>query len=193
MTWELSDPQVNLYRSRETYGGKFVGGWLPDEGIQLVQYDDLSNLKSTNYWPVSGRAPLYAGPGIHLAPDGHIHIRLEPNPNDLSGPDGKPIPPVPRHLDPNKNRIEVFNSEYLLLLDRTSYLRFEDVTFLYGWTIMDIRNSDHITLDNCVLHYGTYGLVIRDNVYNLTVQQSEFTNGLPQYVYWTDVKNGSRE
>jgi hypothetical protein len=48
--WELFDASVNLYRSKNIFPATtYVNAWLLDDGIQIVQYDNINNLKSTNY------------------------------------------------------------------------------------------------------------------------------------------------
>jgi len=192
--WEPVNSSLQLYRSRRTFEGTFVGAWLVDDDVQLVEYEASQNLEATHYGPVNGRSPLYLGPGLQLRTDGHIYIRLQYNPSDLTDASGRSIAPTPRDADPNRNRIAVFTSEHILLLDEAAYLNFIDLEFSNSRRMMDVRpGSHHILLDGCRLNYGTYGLVIRDGVRDLEIRNSEFNNGLPDYVYWTDVKNGPQE
>jgi hypothetical protein len=192
--WELVDSGLHLYRSKQTFSGSLVRAWLVAADIQLVEYSADQDLESTNYGPVNGRAALYIGPGVQLRADGHIYIRLQSNPNDLTDPTGKPITPTPVDTDPNNNKIDVFTSDNILLLNGAAYLHFKDLEFSYSKSIMDVTNgSNHIELDGCNLNYGTYGLVIRDGSHDWDIHDNNFNNGFPGYVYWTDVKNGPNE
>ncbi len=192
--WELVDGSIHLYRSKRTFSAGFVRAWLVDDDVQLVEYEVEANMESTNYGPLNGMQPFYMGPGVQLRGDGHIYIRLQYNPNDLTDPSGQPIDPTPIDTDPNHNRIAVFTSEHILLLDGAEYLHFQDLDFSYAKRIMDVRNgSHHIELSGCRLNYGSYGLVIRDGIHDWEIHDCEFNNGLPDYVYWTDVKNGAQE
>ncbi|HET9590037.1 MAG TPA: right-handed parallel beta-helix repeat-containing protein [Anaerolineales bacterium] len=190
--WELVDGDIHLYRSRRTFleGFDFVRAWLLDEDVQLVEYESAANLESTNYGPLNGLAPFYMGPGLQLRRDGHIYIRLVYNPNDLTDASRNPIASTPTDVNPNNNSIAVFFATYSLLLDGASYIHFKDVSFSSAQYIMDVRNgSHHITLSGCRLNYGTYGLVIRENARDWEIHDCEFNNGVPDYIYWTDVKN----
>jgi hypothetical protein len=43
------------------------------------------------------------------------------------------------------------------------------------------------------LNYGNQGLVIREAVHNWEIYNCEFNNGIPDYVYWTDIKNRDQD
>ncbi len=190
--WELVDGNIQLYRSQRTFleGFNFVRAWLVDDDVQLVEYESAQNLESTNYGPLNGLAPFYMGPGLQLRSDGHIYIRLVYNPNDLSDASGNPIAPTPGDSNPNHNKLAVFFSDYIFLLDRASYLHFKNLDFSHAEYIMDVRNgSHHITLSGCQLNYSNQGLVIRENSHSWEISDCEFNNGTPDYLYWTDVKN----
>ena len=190
--WELVDSELHLYRSQRTFleGFDFVRAWLVDDDVQLVEYESAENLESTNYGPLNGLEPFYMGPGLQLRSDGHIYIRLVYNPNDLTDVSGNPIAPTPIDIDPNNNKLAVFFSNYIFLLDGASYLHFKDLDFSHAKYIMDVRNgSHHIVLSGCHLNYSNYGLVIRENIHNWEIYNCEFNNGVPDYIYWTDVKN----
>jgi len=192
--WELVDDRIHLYRSKRTFSGSFVRAWLVDDDVQLVEYKAKENMESTNYDSLHGMEPFYMGPGVHLRDDGHIYIRLQYNPNDLADWSGEPLAPIPADTDPNHNKIAVFTSDHIFLLDDAEYLHFKDLDFSYAVKIMDVRNgSHHIELDGCRLNYGSYGLAIHDGSHDWEIHNCEFNNGLPDYVYWTDVKNKDQE
>ena len=190
--WEVVDGSIDLYRSRRTFPEEFdfVRAWLVDDDVQLVEYESAENLESTNYGPLDGLLPFYMGPGLQLRSDGHIYIRLVYNPHDLTDGSGNPIVPTPLDVNPNNNNIAVFFSKNIFVLDGASYLHFKDLDFSHAVYIMDIRNrSHHVELSGCRLNYGNRGLVIRENVQNWEIYDCEFNNGVPDYIYWTDVKN----
>jgi hypothetical protein len=194
--WELVDSDINLYRSQRTFleGSDFVRAWLVDDDVQLVEYESAENLESTNYGPLNGLEPFYMGPGLQLRSDGHIYIRLVYNPNDLTDASGNPIAPTPIDVNPNNNKLAVFFSNYIFLLDGARYLHFKDLDFSHAEYILDVRNgSHHIALSGCHLNYGNQGLVIRENIHNWEIYNCEFNNGIPDYIYWTDVKNRDRD
>ncbi len=205
--WELIDPELQLYRSRQTFNpdAEFVGVWLLEDdpaqpqstpeqvSIQLLEYDSAENLESTNYGPLNGLEPIYVGPGIQLRSDGHLYIRLVSNPGDMQDAAGNPIDPITANTDPNQNRLAIFFAVTLLTLDGASYITFKDLTFANAHTLIDARNgANHITLSDCHMHYGTRALLLRDSisdVYKWEISSCDFNNGVPHYVYWTDVKN----
>jgi hypothetical protein len=190
--WELVDSDTHLYRSQRTFvdGFDFVRAWLVDDDVQLVEYDSAENLESTSYGPLNGLEPFYMGPGLQLRSDGHIYIRLVYNPNDLTDASGNLIAPTPVDINPNHNKLAVSFSNYIFLLDGARYLHFKDVDFSHAQYILDARNgSHHIVLNGCHLNYGNQGIVIRENIHNWEIYNCEFNNGIPDYIYWTDVKN----
>lgn len=194
--WELVNEDLHLYRSRRTFpdASDFVRAWLVDDDVQLVEYESAQNLESTNYGPLDGTKPLYMGPGIQLREDGHLYIRLVYNPNDLTDAAGAPIDPIPSDVDPNHNRIAVWFSDYLIRLDSAMYLHIKGLELAHARYILDVRNgSDHLQLSDCRIRFGTYGIVIRDPVHDWEISGCEFTNGVPDYIYWTDVKNRDQE
>jgi hypothetical protein len=194
--WELVDSNTHLYRSRRIFleGFDFVRAWLVNDDVQLVEYDSAENLESVNYGPLNGLESFYMGPGLQLRSDGRIYIRLVYNPNDLTDASGNPIAPTPIDINPNHNKLAVSFSNYVFLLDGASYLRFEDVDFSHAQYILDVRNGSHdIVLNGCHLNYGNQGIVIRDNTPDWGIYNCEFSNGIPDYVYWTDVKNRDQD
>jgi hypothetical protein len=194
--WEIVDSVIQLYKSRQTFleGFDFVRAWLVEDDVQLVEYESAQNLESTNYGPLNGLEPLYMGPGLQLRSDGHIYIRLAYNPNDLTDAAGNPIAPTPIDINPNNNKLAVFFSQYIFMLDGASYIDFKDLDFSHAAYILDVRNgSHHVTLSGCHLNYGNQGLVIRENVHSWEIFNCEFNNGVPDYVYWTDVKNRDQD
>lgn len=191
--WELVDGNIHLYRSKRTFVGTFVRAWLMDDDIQLIEYEDEMNMMSVNYDRLDGMTPFYMGPGVQLRSDGHIYIRLQYNPTDLTDSQGSPIDPLPADIDPNKNKIAIFVSENIFLLDGVEYIHIKNIELSYAKVAMDLNTSSYVELSGCTLNFGSYGLVIRGGVHHWNIHDCEFNNGLPDYVYWTDVKNGSQE
>lgn len=190
--WVLVDRDLNLYRSRRVFGGEydFVRAWLIDDDVQLVEYETAANLESTNYGPLNRLEPVYVGPGVQLRDDGHVYIRLVYNPNDLTDAAGNPIAPTPSDIDPNHNRIAVSFSTYIFRLNGASHLRIQDLDFAHARAILDVRNgSHHLVLSNCRLNFGSQGIILREEIRDWEISYSEFNNGVPDYIYWTDVKN----
>lgn len=194
--WEPVDASIGLYRSRRTFPTDVdvARAWLVEDDVQLVEYDQPENLEATHYGPLDGHAPLYMGPGLQLRPDGHLYIRLQPNPHDLTDATGAPLAPLPADPDPNRNAIAVFFSRYLLRFEGAGHLIFQDLDLAHSEYLIDARDgSHHIALRGCRLRYGYRGIILRDGAHDWEIRDSEFTNGVPQYVYWTDVKNRGEE
>lgn len=185
--WELVNGNIHLYRSKRTFSGDFVGAWLLDSDDQLVQYERTDSIEATKY-QVNGQTRVYIGPGVQMR-RGHVYIRLEQNPNDLIDPNGKPIPPVPANPNPNNNGIAVYTSHNLITLDGASYLIFRDLDLVHSYQVLEFKgDTHHIELDGVYLKHGEYGLKVSDGR-DSEIHHSEFDNGMPDWVYWTDVKN----
>ena len=192
--WEVVDERIRLYRSRRSVGGSFVRAWLGTNEQQLVEYSDRWNLESVTYDAVNRMRPFYMGPGVQLRGDGHVYVRLQQNPSDLVDAKGNWIAAIPSDVDPGRNRLVVSTSHDLIILDGAEHVVFEGLTFAHAERILDTKAATHhIEVKGCKFHYGTYGILIRNGSHDWDVRESEFDNGLPEYVYWTDVKNGSRE
>lgn len=194
--WEIVDDSIGLYRSQQIFPQEtdFVRAWLVADDVQLVEYESQENLASTNYGPLNGLAPFYMGPGLRLGEDGHLYIRLQYNPNDLTDFAGNPIEPKPVETNPNNNEIAVFFSRHIFRMEGASHVRLRDIDFSHAVYIFDVRlDSNNVILSGCRLNFGNRGLVIRGGVRNWEIHDCEFNNGVPDYVYWTDVKNRGRE
>ncbi len=191
--WTIVDASIDLYKSNSTISGSFVNAWLPDDNLHIIEYEDSLNLKSENYGPVDGFNPLYQGPGIMLLEDGHLYIRLVQNPNDLVDVDSNSIEAIPVDTDPNHNNINVFSKKTMFYLEGAQYLIFKDINMYYAKYIFDIRTgSNNIEFDHCNFKYGNTCMVVRDGS-SFNIHHCDFENGIPQYVYWTDVKNKAYE
>jgi hypothetical protein len=187
--WTLINPAIQLYRSNRTIQAEFVRGWLIDDDVQLVDYRAPENLQSTHYAPLMVERSLYMGPGLQLRPDGYIDIRLQYNPTDLTDAAGNPLTPTPSDTNPNHNKIAIFTSENIFILNGAAYLRFKDLDFSYARRIIDARaGSHHIEIDGCTFNYGSWGVTLRDDSHDWEIHHSQFNNGLPDYVYWRDIK-----
>ncbi|MGB2866933.1 MAG: hypothetical protein WBD36_00655, partial [Bacteroidota bacterium] len=198
--WELSDGAINLYRSVNIYASSsYMNAWLLDDNLHLVEYQVMDNLRSTNYGPVQGFVPMYQGPGILLSNDAHLYIRLENNPNDLVGPLGLPRAAVPAELDPNKHSISVFFTKTLITVSNSSSIKFRDLALSHAQYLFDITSSAaNFEFDHCTFDYGRYAFVLRGTstapaAHDFVIHDCDFNNGLPEYVYWCDVKNKDQE
>jgi hypothetical protein len=199
-TWELYDAATRLYRSRDIiFGTAYLGAWLLDDSIQLVRYDNLANLQSTNYGPVHGFDPVYQGPGILYGSDLRLYIRLQNNPNDLVNPLGRPIVPVPADLDPGHHATSISFASTLFSVSSSSAVRFRSLTFSHARYLFDITSAtSNLEFDGCTFIYGSYAFVLRGTssapaARDMEIHDCEFSNGLPGYVYWCDVKNKDHE
>jgi hypothetical protein len=189
--WVLEDTSINLYKSVDSLQTGYVNAWLEDDNLHIVEYSDSLNLESDNYGPINGFDPIYQGPGIQLRDNGHLYIRLEQNPNDLIDINGLPIEQVPTDVNPNNNNINVFFTGVLFKMLDAQYLFFKNLTFSHSKYLFDVRNgSSHISYSGCTFNYGSYAFVIRE-ASDFDFYSCSFDNGIPQYVYWSDVKMGS--
>lgn len=191
--WELVDMGKKLYRSKQTFSGSYVNAWLIKDNLHLIEYETDANLEAEYYGPVNNLTPIYQGPGIQLRSDGYLYIRLTQNPNDLIDYKCGYMDPVPVETNPNNHEIAVFFSGVLLYLEGAEHLIFRDIDLNYANYVMDIRNgANNIEFDNCGINFGRYAMVVRD-AYDFNIHHCDFNNGLPQNVYWTDVKNRPEE
>jgi len=195
--WELVDETISLYRSTRTFSGDFVGAWMMDYGIQVIEYGSSetaaccsgSGIDSTIYTP-SGSTPIYMGPGVEIT-DNHIYIRLELGPDDRYTYEGDPIN-FPTDPDPNHHRINIFTTDRLISFSGASYLILRDIEFVGAIRIMQWDSSTHnIKLDGCTIKHNRYGILTGG--LDSEIHDCVFDNGMPEYVFWTDVKNGCNE
>jgi hypothetical protein len=200
--WTLVDPAINLYKSVQAYGPQdYMNAWLLDDDLHLItygettDYDSWNNLTSTNYGPLNNFDPIFVGPGIMLHNDGHLHVRLENNPSDLVDYNNHPIDPIPSDINPNNHRMSVFFTETLVSVSHSAYIVFKNLTFSHARNLFDLESqTNNIEFDGCRFDYGRYAVVGRSGgAEDYTFQNCEFNNGLPQNVYWTDVKNRAVE
>jgi len=189
--WELVDAGINLYRTKQTFAGSTAGAWLPDEDVQVIQYERYDCITSTN-WVVDLQGAVYMGPGVHVDGGGYVYIRLEQNPLDLTGPDGAPIVPVPANTDPNANRIGLFSTRTLFIVRDAACLTFRNLEFANAERLFDCRGtSSNLVFDACTFRYREYGILSRNKtVSNVEVLHCEFDSGMGGWLHWTDIKNG---
>lgn len=200
--WTLADASINFYKSLQAYGPQdYMNAWLLDDDLHLItygettDYDSWNNLISTDYGPLNNFNPIFVGPGITQHNDGHLYVRLENNPNDLINYNNNPINPIPADLDPNHHRISVFFTETLISVSSSEYITFRNITFSHAKNLFDLKSqTNNIEFDSCRFDYGRYAIVGRSGgAEDYTFQNCEFNNGLPQNVYWCDVKNRAVE
>lgn len=191
--WELVDAYLKLYRSTRTYSGSYAGAWLLDDDANLVQYSSTANMDSMNFGPLNGNEPIYIGPGLQLRSDGRIYIRLMLNPNDQTAHDGTPMPPLPASPNPRQNRIAVYLAQQLVVTSGAEHVVLERIDFRHASTSIDLRNStSNLVIRDCTFQHGRYGVLVR-SAQDCTITRCTFNNGMPHYVYWTDVKGGGQD
>lgn len=190
--WELVDSSLHLYRSRRTFSGSYVGAWLLDHGLQLIAYEEAGYMESTNYININ-QPPIYMGPGVQLRGDGRVYIRLQQNPYDLTDSAGAAIPPVPSDPDPNHNRLAVLTSQNIFVLDGAAHVRLRDLDLVHARRVLELRNgTGHVELDHSVVKYGQHGVLARE-AHDVEVHHCDLHNGMPDWVYWQDVKGSVGE
>jgi hypothetical protein len=193
--WELVDANINLYRSVRTFSNSDFQAWLLDYDVQLPEYGDDANgtkcIEATSYRYVNDNTGYYCGPGVQWRSDGRIYIRLEHiDPNTLVDEQGNPIAPVPPDTNPNNNRIAIHSKNTLLSMGGgPSYLRFKDLDLVYSTYTADCTNAHHIEFDGCYIKHGHYGIDLRTGCHDFEIHHCEFNNGVPQWLYWEDVKH----
>jgi len=193
--WELVNPETGLYRSTRAFSDTFRGVWLLDYGVHLIEYGSHgtlsccggSSIHSTNDDP-EFNTPVYEGPGTEMLEDGHMYIRLELGPWDRYDYEGQPIR-FPTDTDPNHHRMNLISTETLLTLNNASHLVFKNLEFMGTGTVAEWENdTHHIVFEGCTIHHKTYGFIFR-SARDSEIRDCVFDGGLPEYVYWTDVKN----
>ncbi len=193
--WTLVDSSIGLYKSAQTLTGTYLGASLVNDNMQLRSYPYYENLTATLYNQISNPTYYYFGQGVQLGgptgTDGHIYIRLTPNPVDSFDVNGNPLSPIPTDTDPNHNAIDIYTSHYIFR-DGLSYVTLNNLTLTGAKTLIDWQSgSTHLTVTNCTFLYGRFGIDgnLNSGNSNLEVANSTFDNQLPYFVYWTDVKN----
>ncbi|MDY6950542.1 MAG: right-handed parallel beta-helix repeat-containing protein [Thermodesulfobacteriota bacterium] len=193
--WQLVEPETGLYRSTRAFSGSFRGVWLLDYGVHLIEYGSNetlaccggSSIQSTNYDPELN-TPVYEGPGTEVLGDGHLYIRLALGPWDRLDYEGQPIR-FPTDTNPNHHPMNLIGSDTLLTLNNASYLVFRNLEFMGTGTVAEWENdTHHIVFDGCTIHHKAYGFIFR-SARDSEIHDCLFDGGLPEYVYWTDVKN----
>jgi len=190
--WVLVDPDINLYRTSRSLSGSPVGAWLLNDDISIIQYGSSTNMDSTSY-TLNGMNAFYNGPGI-MQRGSYLYIRLEPNPYDLNDISGNRINPVPATYNPNQIPIAVWTYNTLITLSSAKYIHFKDLAFAYCQRIFDTSSTStsNIEFDHCKIKYGAYGVLVRDatpSSHDWYVHDCEFTNGIPDWIHWLDVKS----
>lgn len=204
--WELVDSATGLYRSvSSNFSGSdlssnaTLGGWLLDSNNQLVHYgkstsETPDSLNSTNY-TVNGYNPVYIGPGVQLRGDGHVYIRLSPNSYNQLDQNGNPtLPQIPADTNPNNNRISIFTTGALYTLSGASYIAFKNIDFVHAVNLFNLQSgTNHIFFDHDYFKFGSYGINSEptSGTSDIEIASSEFTNGVPDWLRWTDAKNAS--
>lgn len=186
---------TNMYRSTATYSSPLVvAGWLTQSAVQLIQYLDQDNLDSTNYAKDADNpfANMYFGPGIFYdSGTGYVYIRLDANPNDLFDADGNAIAHIISDTDPRNNAISISTAKKLFSLNGASYITFKDLHLHYADIVIETLNgTNNVTVDNVFFRYSANGILSREGS-AFTIKNSNFSNGFPPFLYWTDVKNGN--
>jgi len=185
--WQVVDATKHIYRSTKTFTQSYLGGWLLDYDVQLFQYHNYYHFAATGC--NCGTDACYAGPGIFVR-NGHVEIRLEPNPDDLKDCSGKTPAQIPADLNPNNNSIRIFGSTCTMVLQNAAYLVFRNIKFSPGdYRTIDITGtSHHIELDGCDIRLRAWGVVIRETASNVEIHNCFITTGFPWWASWGDIK-----
>lgn len=191
-----------VYRTKTSYSGNFVSAWNLESDLQLLEYNSVRtnycngwlNLLSSNTDP-NGTGAVYQGPGIAFGPDNHLYLRTDLIPADSLDFYQNPIRYL-RSNNPNELSLIIqtgnYSSNTLLNLTNSRYLNFSNLHLIGAQTLVELLNSDHIKFSANHFYHNEYGLLIRSGS-NLSIENNHFHNGLPDYTYWTDVKNGPGE
>jgi hypothetical protein len=182
--WDLVDAEKHIYRSKAKISEDYAG-WLTSADLLLWRYETYADFSASSS---SGR---YCGPGL-IRKNGHIHIRLQQNANDLQTFSGAAIAPIPADLNPNHHAIRLVGGSTLMWLDDASYLVIKDIHFLAGaWNCFEIGSgSHHVEMTGCEVRFDQYGILIREGVHDVEISNCLINNGFPPWSRWGDIKNG---
>lgn len=187
--WQPFDPSRAVYRSTRSYatGGQVYGYLGPaDGGHRLVPYESLAALMADRE-DYSDTIPYYCGPGVCWnAADQRIYVRLQRSRDQVRfGLQG-----VPADTDPRNTPLLLAPDRKVLALgNATRHLVLHGLSLRGGERIADVPGqSQGVTLRNCTLQIGRYGLVVRDGTRDLTLEHVHFRGAFPPWVARSDVK-----
>jgi hypothetical protein len=169
----------------------------PRPGPDVVHCDSAGNCVPATVCDSSGgncqpfRHPwVYMGPGIwidrHFSPTSpqKIHIRLSHTHNGIAG-----LADYAGEVDPRKVQLAISpESMTTLLVQGSSFLRFEHLTIRYGGdSTVRLPNVSDVVFDHVRLWTSSYGVGMASMV-RTTFSHCEFDGGLPTWYFRSDRK-----
>lgn len=189
--WEVVDPAIHLFRSKDIYEEDTLTANLEQDGklFKLNVYSDYERLIATRQsW--SKEQPFYVGPGVHHSEDGHLYIRLErPDPAAIfMEPDVvERLPPA--SVDPNENRLHIGTlSTGMQFLKKARHVTVEGLDFEMQRYCLRIKDSSFLTFRNFTIRCGKWAMTIADS-HDITVDGVAFELNIPSWISWSDVKS----
>jgi hypothetical protein len=141
-----------------------IVGSFGDSQIGLQTYYHAQDLRATGElldwedWDRTAQTdlkPVYCGPGLWLdRPTGRLHCRLA----HTHLPE--PVANYRGETDPRKLPLIIATFEAVpITLDAAQHIRLQDLTIRgAGYTSVVLNQCSHVTIDNCTIWCGTYGL-----------------------------------
>lgn len=188
--WELVDADIDLYRSKQSFGDDVFTGKIFEGGkfYNLVAYSDMdadgwANINSTEE-NVSDE-DRYVGPGIYNR-NGQIYIRLTPLGADALHGRSYNVPSI---ADPRQNALYIGDDSTVVRVSG-EHIVFDGVDV--GFSRIGFRlgsDSHHISIKNLTTTIPM-NAVQMDDCHDITIDNVYFDGGFPAWLAWTDLKGG---
>ena len=186
--WDCVDKERAIFRLKTLVSNKVAGGWLIDQGLQLVPYASLE-LFASDHHGVGG----YIGPGLFLDKTG-LRVRLE-MPREAAESWAEHSDHAEPKSDPNDSRFFFSAGKGPTLTVRSAaHVLVQDLDWAPGdrRTLEISGSSHHVTIQRCNILVRTLGVITQKGTHDLAIQDCTFRMGFPPWVAWGDVKGGSR-
>lgn len=195
--WELVNAATGEYRSRGSYSGGTIYGYVDpgrpyeDGRVALVPYVSAAPFRATSdQYDTSAAHPFYVGPGTFADPDGRIHIRLAKT-SDLRAAESRYGTVFASDL-PNPRDYAIYLSRATRTLRVTgSYWVFSGLTFDQAEKTIDLGAGVHdLRFENITAWNGDRAIEAAEaGTHHVTVTQSRIYGDAPYWVFWSDMKD----
>lgn len=192
--WEVADPAIQLYVSKNTYPDpKILHGYFDFDGAlyKLVGYDDYAELSAKTQFH-SQDVPFYVGPGVHWRKsDRKIYIRLLQS--DVARQNGYALAGLP--ADPRKLKIYLFgNGTVLRAHKEAAYIHLEGLTVRFQEHALEFvpGGAGNFSAKNCRFVGGRFHIFVGEDSHDLLFDGITIDGGVPDWIAWLDVKADRR-
>ena len=187
-SWVVHDAQLGIFRSARAWPGLgAIYGALPkdDGGRALVPYATYKALAATSEdYAASGET--YCGPGLHYdTATGTIYARMTTTRTQAAMRHKQPTVEDPRRL---RLRIQPSGAA-LRLTNGSRHIELLSIDLRGAEFGMEITEGcDHVSMRDCTLEAGRYGVLARGNATDLEFTHLAFDGLFPPWVARSDVK-----